>query len=138
MKTAVTVVQILMRLTWLILLAIGIILWTGRAQGLVPAHQAAGVVFVLMLWALAYLGMRSGATPGLSSPGLTSAVCSWSLIVLALGLAQTQLLTGSSHWVIQVLHLLVGIAAIGLAEALGARIKGRLTAAGSNQQNSVR
>lgn len=129
MKIAVTVVQILIRLTWLILLVLGIVFWTGRGQELVPAHQAVGVVFVLLLWALAYLGLRSGA-----ATGLIVATFVWGLIVLTLGLAQTQLLTGSSHWTIQVLHLLVGIAAIGLAESLAARIKSRLSAADRTNQ----
>jgi hypothetical protein len=33
------------------------------------------------------------------------------------------LLTGDFHWIIQVLHLLVGLGAIGQAEGLAARIK---------------
>jgi len=42
--------------------------------------------------------------------------------VPVLGLAQDRLLPGSAHWLIQVLHLLVGLAAIGQGEALAARI----------------
>jgi hypothetical protein len=122
-KTATTIVQILIRLTWLILLVLGIMLWTGGNRALVFVHQWLGGAFVLSLWALAYLGMRCDAGTELKSPGLSLAIAFWSLVVLALGLAQTQLLTGNSHWLIRVLHLLVGFVAIGLAEALGARIK---------------
>ena len=46
-----------------------------------------------------------------------------------LGLTQTRLLTGSAHWLIEVLHLLVGVAAVGMAEGLAARVKERLAAA---------
>jgi hypothetical protein len=42
-----------------------------------------------------------------------------------LGLTQTQLLPGSAHWLIQVLHLLVGLGAISLAETLGRQIQAR-------------
>jgi hypothetical protein len=122
MKAATTTVLILIRLAWLILLAIGVLAWTGRARPLIPAHQALGVAFVLMLWALAHLGMRAGA-----APVLVTVVLGWSLILLVLGLTQTRILTGSLHWIIQVLHLVVGVASIGLAEALGARIKRRLS-----------
>jgi hypothetical protein len=46
----------------------------------------------------------------------------WSLIVLALGMAQVSLLPGQYHWVIQALHLLVGLIAMGLGHALARRI----------------
>jgi hypothetical protein len=46
----------------------------------------------------------------------------WGLVVPILGLSQDGLLPGPAHWVIQVLHLLVGLAAIGLAEALSVRL----------------
>jgi hypothetical protein len=50
----------------------------------------------------------------------------WGLIVPILGLTQTNLLVGSTHWLIEVLHLLVGLGAIGMAEGLAARVKERL------------
>ena len=46
-----------------------------------------------------------------------------SLVVLVLGMTQNRLLVDGAHSIIQVLHLLVGIAAIGLAESLAAKIK---------------
>ena len=121
MKNAATIIQILIRLVWLILLVLGILVWAGHNQPWVPAHEWLGVAFIILLWALVYLGVRRGA-----APGLVAIVFLWSLVVLAVGLTQTGILTGSSHWIIQVLHALVGLVAIGLAEALGARIKGRL------------
>jgi hypothetical protein len=50
----------------------------------------------------------------------------WGLIVVALGLTQTDLLTGSLHWVIQVIHLLLGIGLLDLADTLATRAKARL------------
>jgi hypothetical protein len=47
----------------------------------------------------------------------------WGLLVVVLGLTQGRLLTGDVHWVIQVLHLLVGLGAIGQAEGLGRRAR---------------
>jgi uncharacterized membrane protein len=55
----------------------------------------------------------------------------WGLIVLGLGLTQTNLLLNSAHWVIQVLHLLVGLIAIGLGEMITARY--RRQSAGATQ-----
>jgi hypothetical protein len=61
--------------------------------------------------------------------GLVALAIAWGFVVPVLGLLQGELLPGGSHWVVQVLHLLVGLIAIGLAESLAARIK-RMAAAG--------
>ena len=42
---------------------------------------------------------------------------------MGLGLTQSQLLPGDAHWVVQVLHLLVGLVAMGLAQDLAARTR---------------
>ncbi len=61
-------------------------------------------------------------------PGRVALAAVWGLIVPALGVTQSGLLAGDFHWVIQVVHLLVGVAAIGQAEALAVRIKARAPA----------
>ena len=73
---------------------------------------------MLSLWTLAILAGRAGVQPGLVGLALV-----WGLITPILGLTQGQVLVNSSHWVIQVLHLLVGIGAMGQAEMLARRIK---------------
>ncbi|MGH2731359.1 MAG: hypothetical protein ACRDJF_07690 [Actinomycetota bacterium] len=120
MKIATTVAQMLLRLTGVILLILGLAFWTGRALDLVAVHLLVGLVFVLALWALAVLGALAHVPSG-----FVAATIAWGLIVAILGLSQDELVTGSAHRVIEVLHLLVGLAAIGLGEGLGARIKGR-------------
>ena len=45
------------------------------------------------------------------------------LLVVFVGLSQQSWLVGSAHWVIQVLHLLIGLLAIGIGEMIGARYK---------------
>jgi hypothetical protein len=57
---------------------------------------------------------------------LVAAAAVWGLIVPIVGLTQTDLLTGSLHWLIQVIHLLLGLGLIGLAEQLATRAKARL------------
>jgi hypothetical protein len=87
-----------------------------------------GFVLVFSLWTLAVLAARAGVHPGLVALAIV-----WGFIVPVLGLTQERLLPGDAHWVIQVLHLLVGLGAIGQAEGLAARIKGRRTANRSAQ-----
>jgi hypothetical protein len=118
MRTTATVAQMLVRVCGLVLIVLGVLLWTGNALTLLPVHILVGVVLVLALWTLAFIGLRSAAPAGLVVLAFL-----WGLLVPVLGLTQTRLMVGSGHWVVQVLHLLVGVTAIGLAEALGQRIR---------------
>ena len=93
----------------LVMLVLGLVIWTGSADGLVPIHMLLGIVLVLALWAVAALAFQAGTRPAL--PVLT----------IAFGLAQAQILPDASeHLVVEVAHLFVGLVAIGLAEAVGA------------------
>jgi hypothetical protein len=124
MRRATTTAQMLVRTFGVIQLVLGGLFWTGNALDLVPLHMLVGFLLVLGLWTLAALAARAGVRPALAA---LAAV--WGLIVPILGLNQDQLLVGSAHWVIEVLHLLVGLGAIGQAEGLAARIRERLPAA---------
>jgi hypothetical protein len=118
MQTVTTIVHMLLRLAGLIAIVLGLLFWTGNALPLIPIHMLVGIIVVLALWTLAILAFRAGV-----SPGLVALAIVWGLIVTILGMTQTSLLPGSWHWVIQVLHLLLGVGAVGLGETLGARIK---------------
>ena len=48
------------------------------------------------------------------------------LLLTIVGLYQDNWLIGSAHWVIQVIHLLLGLSAIGLGEMIAARTRRRL------------
>jgi hypothetical protein len=121
MKSAVTIAQVLVRATGVIQLVLGLLFWTGNATGLVPLHMLIGFLLVLGLWTVAGLAARAGV-----QPGLVALAAVWGLAVAVLGLTQEELLPGSAHWLVQVLHLLVGLGAIGLSENLAARAKARL------------
>jgi hypothetical protein len=118
MRTTATVAQWLVRITGLIQIVLGLLFWTGNQLTLVPVHILVGLILVLSLWTLAFIGARSGAEPGLVVVALA-----WGLLLPILGLTHSQILTGSAHWLIQVLHLVVGLAAIAQGEALGVRIR---------------
>jgi hypothetical protein len=47
----------------------------------------------------------------------------WGLVAPILGLTQQNLVTGDWHWTIQILHLLIGIGAIGQGENLAQRMR---------------
>jgi hypothetical protein len=123
MKTAATVAHMLIRILGLVAIALGILFWTGNARNLVPIHMLVGLLLVLSLWTLALLAARAGVSWGVVALALV-----WGLIVPILGMTQAALLPGQWHWVIQVLHLLVGMGAVGQGEGLAARMRGRLAA----------
>lgn len=118
MKTATTVFQWLVRITGLIQIVLGVFIWTGNADSFIRVHIISGIVLVVSLFALAVVAAMARV-----APGLVALAAVWALVVLVLGLTQVGLVPGSAHWVIQVLHLLLGLGAIGQAESLAWRIK---------------
>lgn len=118
MKIATTIAQSLVRLTGLIQIVLGALFWTGYALNLVPVHMLVGSILVLSLWTLAFLATRADV-----SRGFVLLAVLWGLLVPVLGMTQARILPGNAHWVIQVIHLLVGLSAIGIGEGLASRIK---------------
>ena len=131
MKSVTLIARSLLSLFGIALVVLGILFWTGHALSLLPLHMLLGGLFVLCMWALAIVGFL---VPG--SRGFALVVLIWSLVVPALGVTQLSLLPGAGHWLIQVLHLLVGIIAMGLGHSLARRI-GRRSADGSGVPESV-
>jgi hypothetical protein len=121
MRSTVNALQMAIRVVGVVQLALGVVFWTGNALGLVDLHQLLGMLLVLGFWTQAVLAYRAGVPAG-----LVAVAAVWGLIVPIVGLTQTSLLTGSAHWVIQVIHLLLGIGLLGLAENLATRAKARL------------
>lgn len=118
MRTAATVAHMTIRGSGVLLILLGVAFWTGHALQLIPLHMFLGFVLVLSLWALAVLAARSGV----QMRWVILAVA-WGLIVPILGLTQDRLLVGGWHWTIQVLHLLIGLGAMGQGEGLAMRMR---------------
>ncbi len=90
MNRLATAVHMTLRGSGVLLILLGLAIWTGRADAIIPVHEFLGFVLVLSLWTLAFLAARAGVQRG---------VVDW-------------------HWTIQILHLLVGLAPIGTGEGL--------------------
>jgi hypothetical protein len=110
-----------LRIAVLLNLMTGILFWTGNADSLVPVHMGLGILAVLSLWTL---GFTQALTPG-GGWGLAIGAAVFGIILAASGGAQDQILAGSSHWVIQGTHLLLGLVAIGFGELIGRRYRHR-------------
>jgi len=119
MQPLFVIAQWIVRIGGVLLLLSGLLFWTNDApRSLVPLHMLVGVILVVSLLLLAWLAAQAGAPVGLAAGAAVVA-----LAVLAVGWTQTSLLPGGSHWIIQGLHLLLGMAAVGLGESLGARVR---------------
>jgi hypothetical protein len=119
MKAAISIIQWLVRLLFLVLIGLGIAFWTGHAMNLIPLHMALGATLVVCLWITSILAAVARIPAGLPVVGIL-----WGIVVIALGMTQWQLLPGSAHWVVQVVHLLVGMIAVGLNERLARLAQG--------------
>ena len=121
MRTIVTATRIVMRASILILLVLGVLFWTGHALALLPLHMLFGLLLVLGLWTVAGLALARGAPIG-----MVVAAAILGLAVIALGITQTGLLPGPYHWIVRVVHLVLGVGAMGLAERIGRRLDAAL------------
>jgi hypothetical protein len=114
----------LMVLRACVLLAVilGILFWLNSINpdtnpAIVSVHETLGILVVITLWIIGVmLLLRGGNTIGLAIVALV-----WGALVFYVGLNQTNLLPGSTHWVIQVVHLLLGLGAAGIGETCARR-----------------
>lgn len=117
MKAAIIVARMLLGVSGVALLLLGVLFWTGHALALIPLHMLLGAILVLSMWMLVAISLYARV-----AMGFAAVVLVWSLVTPLLGMTQVQLLPGSGHWIVQVLHLLVGIAAMGLGGVLAKRL----------------
>lgn len=118
MKTAALVLVNLIRLLFVALLALGFQFWSGQSSSLVPLHMRLGEVLVTLLWILAVISVSAGVCKA-----MVLGVAFYGVVVVAFGMRMAGLVAGSNANLFGVLHLLVGLGAVGLAEMLGGRIK---------------
>lgn len=120
MDNTVNILRWVVRLCGVIALLMGLGFWAGHGNPqLVQMHQGLGYLVALALLAVSVMAFGKRGVPA----GMAAAGVVWALLVPALGHMQTRLLPGSSHWIVEVLHLLLGVGAIGLTEGLAGRMK---------------
>lgn len=114
---AVRIANWAVRIGGLAAIILGLLLWVvpDMKSSVVSIHMLAGLAVAvgLIVLALVGFGARAGA--------LSIAAIAWAILLPVFGLTQASM-TFLPHILIQVAHLVVGIIAIGLGEALTARI----------------
>jgi hypothetical protein len=106
----------LMRIGAAIQLILGIGFWTGHWTTAIPAHMGIGMIYVVLLWIIAIVALVRKENVGLAVFAIV-----WGVVIAGLGMAQRTMLVGDLHWVIRVLHLVIALSAMPIAERLARR-----------------
>ena len=117
MRIATLATMWIVRVAGIVQIVFGLLFWSGRALGYIPLHMSVGFVVVVGLWTLALLALVARTGAGLAVFGIL-----WGLALPALGMTQAAILVGPWHWIIRVIHLLMGLTALGLADRLATRV----------------
>lgn len=115
----IRIASIVLRVCGILAVVLGLLFWTGNALALIQIHMLLGVLVVLSLWVI---GVAQAFTPS-GSWALAAGVLLYGVLVIVLGVSQRSLLVGPYHWVIQLLHLLVGALAVGIGQIAAARAR---------------
>ncbi|MCT8267643.1 hypothetical protein NYQ83_10205 [Afifella sp. JA880] len=104
------------RVLALVALALGAAWWFGYYELPIHLHMTFGGLFVLILWALAFKVMPV-------SKGVAAGAFVLGLLLPVVGLAQLHMPIASAPWLLKLVHVVVALAAIGIAEAAAKRAK---------------
>jgi len=111
------ILQIIVGLAGLCALVLGLVIWIANID-LTDIHMLFGLLVTLGLLVMSIIALTA---PGLRIWGFAGIV--YAIILLIFGESQSNILAGNLHWLIQVLHTLVGIGALVLTGFLGARYR---------------
>ena len=109
--------QIVVGIAGLCALVLGLFIWIANSD-LTDIHMLFGLLVTVGLLVMSIIALTAR---GLRIWGIVGIV--YAIITLAFGVSHSNLLVGNLHWLIQTLHTLVGLGAIALTGALGARYR---------------
>lgn len=108
--------QMILRTLFLINLVLGILFWTGALGGeWIKFHMVVGILFVITLFYVGFAAAVKGAPIGLQAG-------TW-LVGLALAVVGFVQAAGPLPLWLRIIHLLLALLAIGLAEMAGGRAR---------------
>lgn len=117
MRTAILVLTWIVRVAGVVQILLGLSIWIGPGLPYTSLHIQTGVLIVVGLWILAVLALIVRGRPALAGFAIL-----WGLALPAFGMVQSEILVGEWHWIVRVLHLLMGLIALGTADALAKHV----------------
>jgi hypothetical protein len=115
----VRIASIVLSLAGLLALILGLLFWTGTGLNWVSMHMLLGLLAVGALWLI-------GIAQAFAKDGSwILAVCALIVgaAIVVLGIIQSSLLLGDLHWIVQLVHLFLGILTIGVGHMAVARYR---------------
>lgn len=113
-----TIFDWILRLAGSVALVLGLLIWAFQFDTITNIHMLFGLLVTL---ALLVISFQAALTRELRLLGIIGIV--YAFVLPLLGVNQETLLVGNLHWLIQVIHLLVGVGALALAGVISIRYR---------------
>ena len=114
---AVHLISWIARVALMATLVLGLLFWIAQIS-LISLHMLFGLIGVLSLLVLGTVAVSSRGSRLLGAGSML-----YALGVPVFGLAQSMILVGNLHWLIQTAHLLIGIGAMALVQVIEKRYR---------------
>lgn len=111
--------SVVLSLAGVFALILGLLFWSGRASNLIQLHMLLGFLVVGALCVVGTAQTFSHAGSWL----IAACTVFIGALLLVLGMTQSSLMVGEFHWIIRVIHLLLGLTAIGIGHMAAARYR---------------
>jgi len=111
--------SVVLSLAGLLALILGVLFWTGVALNLMQIHMLLGL---LAVGALLVIGIGQAFSKGGSWIIAAGALVVGAAMIM-IGMMQASLMVGEFHWIIQVIHLVLGLLTIGMGHMGAARYR---------------
>lgn len=113
----IRIASAVLTLAGLLALISGLLFWTGTALNLLALHMLLGFLAVGALWVIGFAQVfaRRGSWVIAACALIVGAV------MIVIGMMQSSLLVGGFHWIVRIMHLVLGILTIGIGHMAAAR-----------------
>jgi hypothetical protein len=124
----IRIASVVLSFAGLLALILGLLIWTNGALNLIQMHMLLGLLAVATLWVIAF--------GQVFSKGGSWLIAACALVIgaamIIIGLTQSALILGAFHWVVQTLHLVLGLLVIGIGHMGAARYRKGATTTPAN------
>jgi hypothetical protein len=115
----IRIASVILTLAGLLALVSGLLFWSGTALNLIAMHMLLGFLAVGALWVI---GIAQAFSRG-GSWIIAACALIVGAIMAAFGMIQSSLVVGAFHWIIQVIHLALGLLTVGIGHMGAARAR---------------
>ena len=115
----IRIASVVLSFAGLMALILGLLFWTNSALNLIQMHMLLGLLAVGALWVI---GIGQAVSRGGSWVIAANALVIGAAMIV-IGLNQSALMLGPFHWVIQLIHLVLGLLVIGIGHIGAARYR---------------